>query len=214
MDESSLLDDEKDFDQFLKIIIIGDSGSGKTSILNRYINRKFDDNNKTTISPEFRPKIIKSNNIMFHFQFWDLPGQDKNPALTQIFCRDAKGIIFCCDYSRIETRENLKKWYNAVKTFNNVDIIPKIILENKCDLLKDKSHYNDNIESLREINNELGSINFFRTSALNGYNIDESIGYLIDECIKGVEENDIKYIDLESISQEIKLKNKSCCCCC
>ena len=212
MDDISISDTSKD----IKIIIIGDSETGKTSIIKRYIDNEFSEERITTISPEFSTKIIKSNDIIFRIQFWDIPGQDRNPALTSIFCRDSKGIIFCCDIERIETRENLREWYKSANNFNDIKNIPKIILENKCDLLNNENNYNNNIEPLKEISNELGCINCFRTSALNGYNINKSIDYLIDQCIKELEDVDIRSYKSFSIKKNIKKtkpeeKEASCC---
>ena len=191
----------------IKIIIVGDSGAGKTSIIERYIKGTFFENRVATISPEFLTKVIKLNESTFRFNFWDLPGQDKNYALTRVFCKDSNGIILCCEVNNENSRDNLKKWDNSIKNIYDIKNIPKIILENKCDLLKDEEHYNDNIESLREISNELNNINFFRVSALNGYNIKESIDYLINECIKREEEIDIKRYNSFSIKRP-KIKDK------
>ena len=179
MEENPQGDAAKD----LKIIIVGDYGAGKTSIIERFTKGTYIENRVYTISPEFSTKVINSNNIFFRINFWDLPGQDRNYSLTRVFCKDSNGIIFCCDVSNENSRENLKKWNDAIKNIYDIKNIPKIILENKCDLLKDEKHYNDNIEPLRQISDELDCINFFRTSALNGYNIKKSIDYLINECI-------------------------------
>ena len=212
MEENPQLDIAKDF----KIIIVGDSATGKTSIIERYTKGTFTENRVATISPEFSTKVIKSNNIFFRFNFWDLPGQDRNFALTKVFCKDSNGIILCCDISNENSRENLKQWDNSIKNIYDIKNIPKIILENKCDLLKDEKHYNDNIEPLRQISNELDCINFFRTSALNGYNIEKSIDYLINVCIKRVEERDIKSYNSSNIKitkkkDKHEKKQKSCC---
>ena len=215
MDENPELNKSHNFSKDFKIIIVGDSFTGKTSIIERYMNNTFSINHTATITPEFSTKIIKSNNIFFRFQFWDLPGQDKNPVITSVFCKDSNGIIFCCDASNEKSRENLKKWDNSIKNFNDISNIPKIILENKCDKLNDEKNYNDNIEPLRQISNELDCLNFFRVSALNGYNIKESIDYLINECIIREEEIDInKFINI-SINSKYKDRNdsdsSSCC---
>ena len=151
--------------------------------------------------------LINSNNIFFRIKFWDLPGQDGNYSLTRVFCKDSNGIILCCDVKNENSRENLTKWDNAIKNFYDIKNIPKIILENKCDKLNDEKNYNDNIEPLRQISNELDCINFFRVSALNGYNIKESIDYLINECIKREEEIDIKKYNSFSIKRPIKKYN-------
>ena len=198
----------------LKIIIVGDTFTGKTSIIERYMNKTFSEKNATTISPEFQTKVINSNNIFFRINFWDLPGQDRNYSLARVFCKDSNGIILCCDVSNENSRENLTKWNDAIKNIYDIKNIPKIILENKCDILNDEKHYNDNIEPLRQISDELDCINFFRTSALNGYNINESIDYLINECIKREEEIDIKSFNSFSLKKKYKVGNDSNYCLC
>ena len=71
--------------------------SGKTSIVDRYINNIFQEKKRATISPNFAYKLIKKNNIIYRVHFWDIPGQDRSPQITSVFCRDAQGFIFCCD---------------------------------------------------------------------------------------------------------------------
>ena len=205
--EDSQSDIENELTRKFKIIIVGDSGAGKTSIIERFTKGTFIENRVSTISPEFSTKVINSNNIFFRINFWDLPGQDRNFSLTRVFCKDSNGIILCCDICNENSRENLKQWDNSIKNIYDIKNIPKIILENKCDLLKDEKHYNDNIEPLRKISDELDCINFFRTSALNGYNIKKSIDYLINECIKREEEIDTKKYNSFGIKKS-KIKDK------
>ena len=203
MEENPQGDTAKD----LKIIIVGDTATGKTSIIERYTKGTFLGNKISTISPEFSTKVINSNNIFFRINFWDIPGQDRDYSLARVFCKDSNGIILCCEVCNENSRENLIKWNDAITNIYDIKNIPKIILENKSDLLKDEKHYNDNIEPLRQISNELDCINFFRTSALNGYNINESIDYLINECIKREEERYIKSYNSFSIKRP-KIKDK------
>ena len=77
---------EKKFGNDLKIIIVGDMSTGKTSIIRRYIDGVFENTNKATIAPNFSNKIIQKNGVIFRLLFWDIPGQDRNSALTNIFC--------------------------------------------------------------------------------------------------------------------------------
>ena len=195
----------------IKIIIAGDSGAGKTSIIERYIKGTYYENRVATISPEFLTKVIKLSESTFRFNFWDLPGQDKNPVITSVFCKDSNGIIFCCDVSNEKSRENLKKWDNSIKNFNDISNIPKIILENKCDILIDEKNYNDNIEPLRQISDELDCINFFRVSALNGYNINESIDFLINDIINSLDSKDIQVYQSFMVKTTKKEDKTKCC---
>ena len=168
----------------LKVIIVGDMDTGKTSIIKRYLYDKFDNNKNSTIAPELKTKIIKINGINYNINFWDLPGQDRNAFISGNFARDTDGIIYCCDVGNKKSMENLKKWEEALKSKENIDDITKIVIENKCDLKGNESQYNDNSSALRSISNELECSNFFRTSALNGYFVKTSIEYLINEIIK------------------------------
>jgi len=189
-----------------KIIIVGDSATGKTSIIERYINNKFS-TNLATIVPHYYSKIIKSNENIFHINIWDLPGQDRTPILTLQFAKDTQGIIYCCDATNITTRNNLKIWEADLKSKENIENIPKIIVENKCDLLGEESNYNDDINSLRLFSKELGCKNYFRTSAKLGYNIDDAVEFLINEIIKDFKENYLE--DNQEQNNNKKLTNKN-----
>ena len=170
----------------LKIIIVGDQSVGKTSIITRYTEDKFDENTIVTISPLFSKKIIKINEIFFNINLWDLPGQDRNPVATNSFAKDSNGIIYCCDVKESKSRDNLTAWEETLSSKEAIENIPKIIIENKCDLLGDENKYQDNMNGLRQFSSKLGCKNFFRTSAKNGYNVNESINYLINEIIKEI----------------------------
>ena len=73
-----------------------------------------------------------------------------------------------------------------------LDYVPIIIMENKCDLLDEEEKYNDGIEELKQFSENNGFSGFFRTSALNGYNIEKTIDFLFDEMLKILEENKIE----------------------
>ena len=179
----------------IKIIIVGDMATGKTSIMERYIDNKFDNNTQATIVPSFKPKKMKINGINYNINIWDLPGQDRNARVIGPFVRDTQGIVYCCEVKKQKTMENLKIWEESLKTKENIDTIPKILIENKCDLCGDESHYNEDLSSLKIMSEELGCLNFFRTSALNGYNIEQSINYLINEIINTIKTEDISQYD-------------------
>ena len=89
----------------LKIIVIGPSGTGKTSFINKWIKNSFSDTYKATLFPEFGFKIFEDNGNIYRIQLWDLVGQDRSPAITKIFAKDAHGCIVMSDATNIETRE-------------------------------------------------------------------------------------------------------------
>ena len=89
----------------LKIIVIGTSGTGKTSYVNKWTKNLFSDTYKATIVSEFGFKIFEENGKLYRIQLWDLAGQDKNAMVTKIFAKDAHGVVVMADASNIETRE-------------------------------------------------------------------------------------------------------------
>jgi small GTP-binding protein len=215
-------EDSQRFGNDLKVILLGNVSSGKTSIVERYINNIFRDKLRATISPNFAYKLIKKNNTIYRVHFWDIPGQDRSPQITSVFCRDAHGFIFCCDALVKKSREDIITWKKSLENVLDTSDIPLIILENKCDLLGKENDYNKNIEELKKFSEENNFLGAFRTSALNGYNINNAINFLVDEIINKVEkeeeenkklnnkENGRKSLRLNEINVQ-KAKSNKCC---
>ena len=89
----------------LKIIVIGNSGTGKTSFVNRWTKNIFSDTYKATIVSEFGFKIFEADGKLYRIQLWDLAGQDKNAMVTKIFAKDSHGCIVMADATNLQTRE-------------------------------------------------------------------------------------------------------------
>ena len=184
-------EDSQSFGNDLKVILLGNVSSGKTSIVDRYIKNIFQEKKRATISPNFDYKLIKKNNIIYRVHFWDIPGQDRSPQITSVFCRDAQGFIFCCDALVKKSREDIITWKNSLENILDLSDIPLIILENKCDLLgKEENDYNKGVEELKKFSDENNFLGAFRTSALNGYNIENGINFLVDEIINKIEKEE------------------------
>ena len=84
----------------LKIIVIGSSGTGKTSFVNKWTKNTFDENYKATIVSEFGFKVFEFDGKLYRIQLWDLGGQDKNSAITKIFAKDSHGCVIVADAMR------------------------------------------------------------------------------------------------------------------
>ena len=170
--------------QDIKIIIVGDSGTGKTSFVNKYIHNKFAQTYSPTIASQFSYKIVKIKDKVYRVQFWDIAGQDKNPETTGIFCKNTKGIILCCEVNKIQTRDDTIKWKESIEKNIDLEKIPIILIENKCDLLgDDESKYNKDLEQLNIFGENYNISKCYRTSAMNGFNVEESITFLVNEII-------------------------------
>ena len=122
-----------DFDILFKLILVGDSGVGKTNILNRYTKDEFSFDSKTTIGVEFGSRIynIKDHNIKV--QIWDTAGQERYRSITNAYYKGSKGAIIVFDVSRRETFDHVERWHEDIVKNGDKDIC-LILIGNKCDL--------------------------------------------------------------------------------
>ena len=89
----------------LKIIVIGSSGAGKTSYVNKWTKNKFEEEYKATIVSEFGFKVFEHEGKLYRIQLWDLAGQDKNSTVTKIFAKDSHGCIIVSDATKPDSLE-------------------------------------------------------------------------------------------------------------
>ena len=95
----------------IKILIIGNSFTGKTSVVNRFVKNTFDENYKATIACDFSMKIIKIEDTELRLKLWDLVGQDcRVGGINELFCRGASGAVVLCDITNKDTIENTALW--------------------------------------------------------------------------------------------------------
>lgn len=165
-----------------KIIVVGESGVGKTSVINRYVHGFFSKMYKSTIGVDFALKEVDVDDNHVKLQLWDIAGQERYNTLTHIYYRSAVGAIVVFDLSKEETFNKVNHWKKDIdeKVFlddggENERSIPCILLANKCDL-----HYQE--ELVDELDGYCEQQNFrkwFKTSALKNEGIDEAMMYLI-----------------------------------
>ena len=120
----------------IKVVLVGDTGVGKTSILDRYINDKYDPNQKTTLvsSYTFKKLDIKKYNKSVSLDIWDTAGQEIYRALSKNFYLNASVGILVYDITRKSSFESIKEyWYDQLKTFGEENMIFEIV-GNKMDL--------------------------------------------------------------------------------
>lgn len=154
-----------------KVVLLGDSGVGKTCIISRYISGTFDENSATTNGASYCSKNVNyeklNKNLLL--DIWDTAGQEKYKALTKFFYKDAAVCILVYDITRKETFDNLKNfWYSQLKE-NSGDSVVLGVAGNKCDLYE-----NEEVKEAdaRQFAEEIGAI-FELTSAQNNTGINE-----------------------------------------
>ena len=180
----------------IKIIIIGRSGSGKTSFVNRWINNTFTEIYRSTIVSEYSSKTIEYKNNIYKINIWDIAGQDHFASIIKAFCKDAKGCITMSDItvpSSLNDTVNWKKNLDENQTLPDGSNIPNILIQNKIDLVNEDELDKNDIEEFSKKNNFDA---WFNTSAKTGKNISESMDKLLDIIINKLNEIDLNEINL------------------
>jgi Ras-related protein Rab-1A len=167
-----------DFDFLVKLLLIGDSGVGKTNILMQYVDGVSCENYIATIGVDFKIKTIMVGNKKVKLQIWDTAGQERFKTITSSYYRGAQGIIIVYDQTNKETFDHVKKWLRDVDTYAGENVA-KILIGNKSDLGSKKVI---STQEGKELADEY-KMKFFETSAKNGTNISEAFDAVATESI-------------------------------
>jgi len=172
--------DDSPIEYVCKVIVVGDIGTGKTSLIQRYTNGIFDKGYKATIGVDFCLKEIKWNrNTSVSVQLWDIAGQERFANLTRMYYKEARGAFVVFDVFREKTFEAVLKWkadIDSKVTLPNGRVIPVILLANKCDLT-------DKHIDLDEFCKKYGFDKWFLTSAKEDIGITEASRYLVQTIL-------------------------------
>lgn len=156
----------------LKLLIIGESGVGKTSILQRFIDNTFQPGFTSTIGIDFRAKKIKLNGKQVELQIWDTAGQERFFSITKSYYRGADGIFLTFDLSAPESFSHTEKWISAVQG-KVTERVPIFLLANKKDLVSHKDIESlETVRALRNLGRRL-NVPWYTTSARSGENVEE-----------------------------------------
>ena len=197
-----------------KVVIIGNSGVGKTHILSRYLYDVFDKDEKSTVSATYSKKKVKTKkNKEITLQLWDTAGQEVYKGLTKLFYKNATGIIIVYDVTNRNSFEEIKNfWYNEVK-LNAPDNVKIVIVGNKCDLYLKEEIKEDEARTYAE---NIG-VMFQLTSALDSSGVDELFQNLADALddpgfIVANNENKIKLNnDVRNVRNVRRANRRNCC---
>ena len=207
------MNSEQEAQIVLKLLLLGDSSVGKTSILLKYISNKFDESSISTVGVDYMDKIIDYNKFKIKLQIWDTSGEEKFRTITKNFYRNADGLLVVFDLTRKETYDHVRGWINEAK--ENNDKIKTILIGNKLDLQDERKVENAVAKQYAEKN----SLKYLETSAKDGINISESFEAMINLLFDGKSEEEIlnefkkqdSSLSVVDDSIEVKNKKKSCC---
>ena len=191
----------------IKIIILGNSGVGKTCIINRYINNQFNPNSETTLGSSFSTKRIKKGKIDYKLNIWDTTGQEKYHAITNLFIKGANIVILVYSIDSLSSFEGLNYWYDSIKeNLEGSDYILSII-GSKSDLITDDDEIVSEDEA-RKYAQEKNAIFKLVSSKEDPGGINNLFNTLLDELIK---KNILRTNDNVVIENKKSQKKKKCC---
>jgi len=168
----------KTYDYLFKLLLIGDSGVGKTCVLFRFSEDAFNATFISTIGIDFKIRTIDLDGKKIKLQIWDTAGQERFRTITTAYYRGAMGIMLVYDITNEKSFDNIKNWIRNIEEHASQDV-EKMILGNKCDM-------NDRREVTKERGEELAieyGIKFMETSAKASINVEEAF-YTLARDIK------------------------------
>ena len=173
---------EDDFDFLFKIVLIGDSGVGKSNLLSRFTKNEFNLDTKSTIGVEFANKCIQVDGKTIKAQIWDTAGQERYRAITSAYYRGAAGALIVYDISKHITFENVEKWLKELKDHLDTvrDHIVIMLVGNKSDLRHKRIVMTDDAMAFAEKN----GLAFLETSALDATGVDEAFSNILTEIYR------------------------------
>ena len=210
--------EEKDVKVF-KILILGDSGTGKTCLVRRSVHAFFTEGYRSTIGVDFSLKVLPwSEDVEIRLQMWDLAGQDRFSHLSRLYFSKAAGALLVCDQGNQKTLEGMVRWKKELDSkvgLTAVINIPTVILANKEDLRSGDNNSQEDLE-MEELARDLGVSSWTRTSAKTGSGVEEGIRSLVWQILdreqihsRELERTD-SVIRLPMDSQDRRISNCQC----
>jgi len=159
----------KTYDYLFKLLLIGDSGVGKTCVLFRFSEDAFNATFISTIGIDFKIRTIELDGKKIKLQIWDTAGQERFRTITTAYYRGAMGIMLVYDITNEKSFDNIKNWIRNIEEHASADV-EKMILGNKCDM-------NDRRQVSKERGEQLAieyGIKFMETSAKASINVEDA----------------------------------------
>lgn len=157
----------RDYDHLFKLLIIGDSGVGKSSLLIRFSDNTFSGSYITTIGVDFKIRTVVIGGERVKLQIWDTAGQERFRTITNTYYRGTHGVIVVYDVTNGESFANVKRWLQEIDS--NCEVVNKVLVGNKNDDPQRKVVLTEDAQRFAE---QMG-IQLFETSAKDNINVEE-----------------------------------------
>lgn len=196
---------DREYDHLFKILIVGDSTVGKTSVLVRYVDDVFNPEFQTTIGVDFKVSTLQIEGKIVKLQLWDTAGQDRYRNIVSSYYRGAHGIILMFDLTSPETFSRVEEWYEESQKYLATQI-PRLLIGNKSDLTTERMVTKEDALELAE----RFAMQYIETSAKANSNVSEAIGLLAQQIIAKSPGKTVEDRERPKLEAGQKVK-KSCC---
>ena len=200
---------ESNYEFQIKIVIIGDSGVGKTNFIFRFAENSFSDMHVSTVGLDYKSKIIilPSSKKRVRIQIWDTAGQERYMAVNKNTLQKVQGIIIMYDLTNRKSFENLERWFNIVS--QNFPGKTVFLVGNKLDLADDKRIVTvEEGQKLAEENN----MKFYEGSGQNGENVEEIFIQMAEKVYENIiNDKDSFQSSSSKLNKNNQKKKKKCC---
>lgn len=204
---------QNDYDYLFKLLLIGNSAVGKSSLLLRFSDNIFNESFLPTIGVDFKIRTFELSSKTVKLQIWDTAGQERFKTITSSYYKGAHGIILTYDITDKQSFKDIENWLTEVEKFANENVI-KLLVGNKCDL---ESQRQVTFDEGKEYADSLG-IQFLETSAKNNANVEKAFFTLANEIKGRVQKLDDKKEDTRpkprklEPSQDLSKETRRGCC--
>ncbi|SMN22962.1 similar to Saccharomyces cerevisiae YML001W YPT7 Rab family GTPase [Maudiozyma saulgeensis] len=200
----------------LKVIILGDSGVGKTSLMHRYVNDKYSQQYKATIGADFLTKEVNiDSDKIATMQVWDTAGQERFQSLGVAFYRGADCCVLVYDVTNTKSFQNIKSWRDEFLVHANVsspETFPFVLLGNKIDADDSKKVVSN--KAAQDLAASLGNIPLFFTSAKTAINVDTAFQEIARSALQQNQNDADAFEDDFNDAINIQLDNDTNSCSC
>ncbi|KAI7756860.1 hypothetical protein M8C21_025045 [Ambrosia artemisiifolia] len=170
---------EEDYDYLYKLVLIGDSGVGKSNLLSRFSKNEFSLDSKSTIGVEFANRSITVDDKKIKGQVWDTAGQERYRAITSAYYRGTVGALIVYDITRKVTFENVDRWLKELRDHTDQNIVVMLV-GNKADLAHLRAVTTDEAKAY----SEKESVFFMETSALEALNVEKAFTEVLTQIYR------------------------------
>lgn len=201
-----MIPDEEKKTEF-NLLLVGDSEVGKTSILLKFTEGRFDETHMTTIGIDYKIKFITIDDIKVKLLIWDSAGQERFHSITKNYFKGAHGIIFVYDITKKKSFENIKEWIKQAENSATKKNYKKIIVGNKTDCEEQRE-----VETQQLINlAKKKKCSYVETSAKTDHNITQIFNLLVSDLLESsIRNQSVTGLKLDEIDNEVKKKKCGC----